>query len=82
MSADVLEQLAQDLTDRVVDFLNRQLIEAMSDESVAKFEDLLDGGRETPQLIRTFINDHVPNKEQVTAKSLVSSELFTSVTPK
>lgn len=70
MPEDVREQLANDLKERAVDFLNRYLIDAMSDQDVAKFQELLDNDPENAEAVQSFISEHVPDKEKVAAQAL------------
>ena len=68
---EVYQQLTKDLQDRAADMVNHRLIEAMSDDDVAAFEQVLDNEPENMSLMQQFIDEHVPDKEQITARALL-----------
>lgn len=67
---EVRAQLEADLTDSAIRLVNRRLIDAMSEQDVERFNALLDRDP-SPQTVQQFIEQHVPNREQVTALALV-----------
>lgn len=67
----VREQLVHELTGRATDFVNRRLIDAMSDETVEQFNALLDDDSLDPAKAQQFVEANVPNKDQVVAAALV-----------
>lgn len=71
LDAEVRAQLTQQLTSRAYDFINRRLIDAMSDEVVEHFNTLIDNETTTPEQVQQFVATNVPNKDQVVAAALV-----------
>lgn len=70
LDESVHQQLVSDLSTRLVDFINRRLINAMDDESVKQFNELLEREPVDPAAVQEFISTHVPNKVQVTADAM------------
>ncbi len=71
MDPEVRAQLTDELTSRATDFVNRRLIDAMSDEVAAQFNAFLDDESVTPEQVQNFVETNVPNREQVVASALV-----------
>ncbi|CAN5118794.1 hypothetical protein BH09PAT3_BH09PAT3_4590 [soil metagenome] len=71
INPEVRAQLVQDLSSRATDFVNRGLINAMSDEAVEHFNTMLDDPSITPEQVQQFVDTNVANKEQVVANALV-----------
>ena len=71
IAPEVREQLTQELTGRATDFINKRVIDAMSDESVDKFNLMLDDPNTTPEAAQQFIAANVPNQDKVVASALV-----------
>lgn len=67
----VLDQLKADLIARSNEFVNRQLIDALSDEDAVAFDKLLDEKPDDIMAIQQFITDHIPNKDQVVGAALL-----------
>ncbi len=67
----VRAQLEHDLTSRATDFLNKRMIEALSDDDVKAFEKLIDEQPDNAVAVQEFIDKHVPNKEQLAATALL-----------
>jgi hypothetical protein len=65
------QQLAEDLSSRLNDFINKRLIESMPEDVLAKFEEQLDSGNATTESLQQFVADNLPDKEQVTANALM-----------
>lgn len=63
-------QLEQDLTSRAVDFINRQLINSLTETQVAELEELIDEKPADTKAIQDFIANNVPNKEAITGAAL------------
>lgn len=70
LDGEVRKQLVEELTGRATDFVNRRLLEAMSEEAVEQFNSLLDEEPVDPNKIQQFIATHVPDKERVAAAAL------------
>lgn len=49
---------------RLIDFLNRRLIAAMPSRTLARFDKLMDTNPSAAQ-IQQFVNDNLPNRDQV-----------------
>lgn len=71
LEPDVRAQLISELTGRANDFLNRRLLDAMSDEAVEQFNKLLNEPSLTTEQVQNFITANVPNRDQVVAAALV-----------
>lgn len=71
LDPEVRTQLVAELTNRAADFVNKRLIEAMSDEAVAHFETLIDEDPVDPLKIQDFIATNVPDKETIASKALL-----------
>ncbi|HVX56135.1 MAG TPA: DUF5663 domain-containing protein [Candidatus Saccharimonadales bacterium] len=68
---EVRKQLEKDLTDRATDLVNRRLIDAMSEKNAEAFSKLLDERPDNLAVMQQFIDEHVPNKEQVAGAALL-----------
>lgn len=68
---EVREQLAKDLADRAGDLVNRRLIDAMSEKDAQAFGKVLDDRPDDLKAMQKFIDEHVPNKEQVAGAALL-----------
>lgn len=67
----VRAQLEHDLTERATDFLNRRMIDSLGDEDVKSLETLIDDQPDNANAIQEFINQHVLDKEQIAASTLL-----------
>lgn len=56
----VYQQMKQDLSDKLTDFINAKVIAALSDEHLADFEKLLDKKAKTQEL-QQYIENNIPN---------------------
>lgn len=70
LDPEVRGQLVSDLMSRALDFLNRRLIDSMSDEAVEHFTSLLDNPATDASQVQDFIATNVMDKEKVTADAL------------
>ena len=70
LEEDVRKQLVEDMMGRAADLINRRLLEAMSDDSVDAFNELLERDDTTQEMVQAFIAEHVPDKEAVTRHAL------------
>jgi hypothetical protein len=70
LDEDVRQQLVKDLVSRAADLVNRRMIEAMSEQDVNAFNELLDGDP-SPEQVQQFIEAHVPEKEEVASRALL-----------
>lgn len=68
---ETYNQLVRDLVDRASALVNRQIIESMSPEVLEKFEEILDSQPDNAGAMQSFINENVPDKEQIAARALL-----------
>ncbi len=68
---EVRKQLATDLASKANDLVNKRLIDAMSEKDAVAFGKLIDKQPDDLQAMQQFIDDHVPNKEQVAGAALL-----------
>lgn len=68
-SDDVRTQLIEDMMQRALDLIDREVIASMSSENVTKLNQMLDSGSPDED-VRTFIAASVPDMAQVTARTL------------
>jgi len=61
--------LAEELSERLEDFINRRVIDAMDGPTVERFTALLDTGPDAPA-VQAFIERNVPNRQRVAASAL------------
>ena len=71
LDPEVRAQLIEDLTTRVAELINHRLIEAMSPEAVIEFDKLLAERPDDVQATQAFVEQHVPNKDQIVTGSLL-----------
>ncbi|MDL2363487.1 MAG: DUF5663 domain-containing protein [Patescibacteria group bacterium] len=69
--AEVRDQLIADLIQRANDHVNRKVIDAMSSEDAQAFDQLLDSHGSDVGAIQQFVQNHVPNVQEITAKALI-----------
>lgn len=65
----IYNQVVKDLVDRAKALINRRLIDAMSDEQLAKFNKLIETGPDE-KAVQGFIDANLAYKEQITANAL------------
>jgi hypothetical protein len=68
---EVRAELFADLQQRAVDFMNRRLLDAMDDTTVDEFQKLLDSNPTDPAVVQKFIEERVPNRDQVATDALI-----------
>lgn len=68
---EVRSQLLRDLSSRAADLINRRLIDALSEQDVAMLDKLIDEKPDDANAYLQFINDHVADKENITASALL-----------
>ncbi len=68
---EVRKQLAADLVSRATDFVNRRMIDSLSDEQLAEFEKILDEQPNDTSALQNFIEKNVADKESITAAALL-----------
>ena len=68
---EVKEQLVRDLTSRVTDMVNRRMIDSLNDTDLAEFEKMIDENPDDVLSLQHFIEQHVPEKEALTAAALL-----------
>jgi hypothetical protein len=66
----VRDEMHAELVERASDFLNRRLVDAMSEPVLARFTELVEG-EPSAEAVQTFIARNVPNPERVAASALV-----------
>lgn len=72
MSSDAARQyLVDDLTQRLLDQIDRALVEALPDGSVAAFNALLDREETSPEQIQKFISDAGVDVQRVTMSTML-----------
>ena len=62
--------MARDLSERVLNFVNRRLIGALPSDKVPALEAMLDGDAD-PAVVDSFFAANVPNRERGVADALV-----------
>jgi wyosine [tRNA(Phe)-imidazoG37] synthetase (radical SAM superfamily) len=70
ISAEVLEQIKEDLTGRVEDRINAATLENMPKEKLEEFNELLDTANS--EEIQQFCHKNIPNLDEVIAKELLN----------
>lgn len=68
-SDDVRAQLVQDMMQRALDLIDREVVASMSNDNVTKLNQMLDSGSPDED-VQAFIASAVPNMAQVTAQTL------------
>lgn len=71
VNEDVRTQLIADLRQRLLDRINRALIEALPDDKMDDFEGLLDDPNVTDERIQQFIVDSGVDTKKVTAATML-----------
>jgi hypothetical protein len=71
LDPEVRQQLIAELNGRISDFINRRLVDSMSDEALPPFEAMLDQQPVDQQQVQQYINEHVPNMNDVVTKALL-----------
>lgn len=71
LDPEVRAQLVAQLTDRATDFVNKRLVEAMSEEAVSRFNSLLDEEPVDAAKIQEFIATNIPDKEKIATGALL-----------
>ena len=64
------KQLVSDLSNRLIDFINRRVVESMPAEAVNEFNKLLDG-QPSPDQVQEFINNNVPDKDKIILNAMI-----------
>ena len=68
---EVVEQLKADMSERVAALINRRLIDALPDDKVTGLETLLDEQPNNVEAYQQFINDNLPNKQEIVNATLL-----------
>ncbi|HSW78626.1 MAG TPA: DUF5663 domain-containing protein [Candidatus Babeliales bacterium] len=66
----VKQRLVQDLTTRLNDLINRRLLDAMDDKTLAEFNKMIEKEAEATEL-QEFIDKNVPDKQQIVTAALL-----------
>ena len=56
MSDEVRQEMLQDLVERLSDFVNRAILEALPEEKIAELDELIDRDVATPEAVSELIN--------------------------
>lgn len=64
--------LIEEMRDRLLDTINRSLVEALPEEKVEEFSTLLDNESVTDEEVQTFIAQSGVDVERVTAKAMLA----------
>ncbi len=70
LDPEVREELAKGLLARATDFVNKRIIDSMSDEVAEHFEALVDEQPVDPAKIQAFIETNVPDRERIAGLAL------------
>jgi DNA replication protein DnaD len=71
LDEEVYNKLVSDLTTRVENLINKRVIESLNDEQLGQFEHIIDDEPENTEKIQKFIEENVPNREQITTAALM-----------
>ena len=69
LDGDVLNQVKEDLLDRLEDRINAAILENMPEGKMKEFDALLDGANEKE--IQEFCSDNIENLDDVIAEALI-----------
>ncbi|MDX1535579.1 MAG: DUF5663 domain-containing protein [Candidatus Spechtbacterales bacterium] len=69
LEADVMEQLKEDLMDRVEDRINVRIVQYMPDGKLEEFDNIIATG--DMDKIQKFTHDNIDNLDQIIAKELL-----------
>lgn len=73
---DVKKQLLADMKERLLDKINRALIEELSDENIAKISDLIDENPDDQARVQDFLVSSGVDVRKVTAKVMLSFQAY------
>lgn len=68
---EVKARLKSDLSSRIMDLINRRIIESLDESQLKDFNEILDREPEDPQAVHKFIEDNVKSKEEITTAALL-----------
>lgn len=71
LAPETYNQLVSDLSARAADMVNKQVVESMNEDVLQEFEVLIDTKADDTQAVQDFIDNKVPNKEEIAAKALL-----------
>jgi hypothetical protein len=70
MDKEVYARLVADLSERLTKFINRRIIEALPESDLPGLEKLMKEPHPNQELLQQYINQHLPNPVDVTAKAM------------
>ena len=70
LTPEVKEEIKKDLTERLDDFIAAKFIAVLSDENVAKFEEMLKAGKPENE-VQAFLTANVPNFTEFLTQTLL-----------
>lgn len=77
VTADVRTQLVSDLKQRLLDQINRALVDAMPDDKITEFNNLLDDENLSDEAVQQFITESGVDVSGVTLQTMLRfSELY------
>ena len=77
VTADVRTQLVSDLKQRLLDQINRALVDVMPDDKITEFNNLLDDENLSDEAVQQFITDSGVDVSGVTLQTMLRfSELY------
>ena len=72
----VKKQLIADMKERLLDRINRALIDQLSDENIAKMSQLIDENPENEEIVQEFLVNSGVDVRKVTAKVMLSFQAY------
>lgn len=66
----VRQQMVSDLSDRALNLINKRLVDALPDDKVSELEKLIDANPDDKEVFSKFIDENVPDKQQVVTLAL------------
>jgi hypothetical protein len=70
LDPEVRQQMVKNLSERAVNLVNKRLVENLPEDKVAELEKLIDSQPENAEAYQKFIDENLPNKDQVVAIAL------------
>ena len=70
LDPEVRAELTAELTDRAISFMNQRLVSAMTDDVANRGAEVAANGQTGDEVLQKFIEENVPNKDQVLAMAL------------
>lgn len=70
LDREVYGRLVADLSQRLTKFINRRIIEALPESDLEGLEKLMRDSHPNQELLQRYIDEHLPNPVEVTAKAM------------